>query len=106
MAWNYSPQVPPPRDGRLIVAKGNVIGRDEFSTYSDPFLEIVKWHVGEGWAGWTSQAGLAVSCDIEATVTVWFWSEVPEAHFFAPAASGKPEAAASENPHLTTEAAT
>lgn len=67
----------PAKDGALYVAIGRLVGCDENSGHSTPFLEYVRWGGTGGWLGWVDQHDMAISSDIEDRVYVDYWIALP-----------------------------
>lgn len=66
-----------PKDGKLYVALGRMVGTDEWGGHSTPFLSHVRWGGSGDWSGWVDEHGMAISSDIEDRVYIDHWCALP-----------------------------
>lgn len=69
----------PPKNGQTIIAIGRIIGRDDISTFVQPFCAEIFWQKdSSGYEGWhCHRGGLVVAEALEDEVMIDHWIEPP-----------------------------
>lgn len=72
----------PPQDGKPIVAIGQLMYSDEFSTTAEPFCVALTWgstqfqDIKTGWHYWHN--GMSLASTLEDEVIIHYWLPMPE----------------------------